>query len=882
MSQTPFRTVDFRTRQSQGKTNLTAPDRTKQTSELERQQRSEAEALQTVIGLNQNLATKSQDVVLEAEINNQRLIQAQLSNNRELALKARELRQQQGLADQKMLDDFDRQIEQLRNAQEITASQIKEQQTIARNAALSDFGQQFIKFSTTLAQEQADRVNEANRKIMAEGMMDGFLKFYGEENTAVDQAQDARVEVGARLDQEATKLEQEGKTNDATALRSSNGFYLYGYQEGLALKAASEFPAYLAKKKTEFLEANQVYGAKDADLQMQSFIRNATLQYLNERNLQSVPPEVLNKYLARTILSTQAKAAKEFNDANAKITKQSAIGKSIYDLRNLALPASNQVFNNETFRQDAFKIISGLYWKDPENFAANLKTAYEGLKGDSQFSGDIRAVQSFITLIENVDFFAANANEILTDFPEFIYKRDKRIKGDMNEAANEQADQIIADAMQQAAQLNDPEARIALQERLEQQAASLPSKQQIRVLNQAQRITAINKEAQEAATLRFMATNPSPAQIEAYAQAHPEQGPEWQAQMNRYADTKRKVQQSNPDVKARIDAARATINGLKMTIDPARLDADPTIKDRLNVNVKLRQEEFDRRIAQWWNSGGPKDSASIERFLKGMKDLLEAPITPDVNRSQYNSGPASRLGIKPQRVRGTNVTAPLFTQPADREKARTGALGRLDPTREVYLTPDEIVNLSAQLENGTYPQLLMDLSSNSGGLTPAEFLNAQAKKLQMPGSVVAPPSQNFYNPQRGWRSEEDSKNFAISKGLSAKNAEAFSRVIMALSSGNPTAGGGRFGLFALPTDRSAGLYDYAQQQKKDPLDPIVQMEYMFRELKSFSGIPSKKPIWTVLTSRNPEEAQLIAAYKKWFPHISTSRLRNAIQDMYRN
>jgi hypothetical protein len=60
------------------------------------------------------------------------------------------------------------------------------------------------------------------------------------------------------------------------------------------------------------------------------------------------------------------------------------------------------------------------------------------------------------------------------------------------------------------------------------------------------------------------------------------------------------------------------------------------------------------------------------------------------------------------------------------------------------------------------------------------------------------------------------------------------------------------------------------------------MEFMYQELKSFSGIPNKKSIWTVLTSRNPEEAQLIAAYKQWFPHISTSKLRNAIQDMYRN
>ena len=174
MSQTPFRSVTQRVSQSEGISDRKAPDRSKQTAELARQQNIQNQNLQTVIGLNQNFSAINQQTISEIDINNQRLVQTQLSTNRELALKARELRQRQGLADEKMLADFDNQINNLRNAQQITANQIKQQQNIARDSAITNLGESFLKFSGTLVEQRAEAINQANRQIMAGALLDGM------------------------------------------------------------------------------------------------------------------------------------------------------------------------------------------------------------------------------------------------------------------------------------------------------------------------------------------------------------------------------------------------------------------------------------------------------------------------------------------------------------------------------------------------------------------------------------------------------------------------------------------------------------------------------------------------------------------------------------
>ena len=141
MSQTPFRSVQQRASQSEGISNLQAPDRSKQTAELARQQNIQNQNLQTVIGLNQQVYAFNQQTLSEIDINNQRLVQAQLSTNKELSLKAREMRQRQGLADDKMLADFDNQITNLRNAQQTTANQLKQQQDSARDNYITNLGE---------------------------------------------------------------------------------------------------------------------------------------------------------------------------------------------------------------------------------------------------------------------------------------------------------------------------------------------------------------------------------------------------------------------------------------------------------------------------------------------------------------------------------------------------------------------------------------------------------------------------------------------------------------------------------------------------------------------------------------------------------------------
>lgn len=882
MSQTPFRTVQLRASQVDEISGRKAPDRTKQTAELARQIDIQNRNQQTVVGLQQQFASFNQQTLAEIDINNQRLIQAQLSNNKELAFKARELRQRQGLADDKMLADFDNQLRNLRNAQQITAAQLQQQQAIARDSAITNLGESFLKFSSTLVEERAERTNIANRKVMAAAMLDGFLSQLNTETTALDNAQQARVDANLTLSNAANEDEAAGRVNDAAELRSNNGFYAYGYAEGLALKAAAGFSGYLEQKQAEFEQQAQPFGKPNAFLLQQSFIRKATEDFIDENNLTSLPPEVLNKYFARTALSAQAEVVKSFNSKNNKYVKDASIQRAIADLRTAAFPYQSDgvFFDREVFTADIQKQLLILAASDPTNAAKNIKAAFDALAADAKLGENLEPIRAFRDVLFNVPFLNQFANEVFNALPDVEKGIERQIKDRRKETSAENLAALRLKLLE-LEDVTDPNERAAALEALEQQGSGLTAADQVKYQNDLNDTTIINTQAARETNERFLLSNPSPEEIRNHADLNKNQmGITEYESLLQVADKIEAREGTDASTKQQFELAKQRIAGLKPTITYGQLQADGLLRDRINQAVKARQDEFEKNYSLWVRSDS---NVTFDQFLKNNEYLLKDPIKDTEYKAGSGQLPANQMpGIKKEPIPGNpGKTAEIYSRPAERALARSGAYGTLEPDTHVYLEPRELKDLVEQYENGNTTSLLRDLA-RAAGVSPGDFLRSQQTVLDLPGTIEDPKPQSFTQTKRGFKPKRDTSDFFMNKGLRAVTADTLAQIVVLASQGNPALAQSR-GLFDFSDAEKQSLYDFGQVTSRDPVDPYTQLEYVYQKLQQFNkGTPQQKRHYVILNSSRPDSGQLRDALKALFPGMSNTLIDRAIYNMRRN
>lgn len=882
MSQTPFRSVQQRTSQTEEISNRQAPDRTKQTAELARQIDNQNKNQQTVVGLQQQFASFNQQTLSEIELNNQRLVQAQLSNNKELSFKARELRQRQGLADEKMLADFDNQILNLKNAQQITADQLQQQQALARDNSLTNLGESFLKFSSTLVAERAERTNIANRKIMAGAMLDGFLSQLNTETPELDAAQQARVSANLTLSQAANEDEAAGRDNDATELRSNNGFYAYGYAEGIALKAAAGFAGYLEQKQAEF-EKQMPFGKPNAYLLQQSFIRQATEDFIDQNNLTSVPPQVLNKYFARTALSAQAEVVKSFNTQNKKYVKDATVSRAIGDLRTAAFPYQSQgtVFDREVFAADITNQLYILTQADPLNAEANIKAAFDSLAADAKLGRNLGPLQTFVDVLNSNPYLKQFANKAFDEYPTVLDQTEKAIKEERKEQSAENLAALQLKLLE-LGDVTDPTTRNQALEALEAQGVGLTAADQVKLGRALQNTSIINKEAAKETNERFLLSNPSPEEIRNFAELNKNQmGIDAYNGLLQNADTIEQREGTDAATKQQFEQAKQRIAGLKPTIDQPALQQDGLLRDRINQAVRARQDEFAKNYSLWVRSDS---NVTWDQFLKQNEYLLKEPIA----ESEYKPGSGQlptnqQPGVKKEPIpTNPGKSAEFYSRPTERALARSGGYGKLDPDTHVYLEARELADIVGKYENGTTTSLLRDLS-RAAGVSPGDFLRSQATLLDLQGTVEDPKPETYTQQRRGFMPNTDSSNFFMQKGLRAVTSDTLAQIVVVASQGNPSLAATQRGLFDFGEADKNALYEFGQITSRDPVDPYTQLEYVYQKIEQFSkGTPQQKAHYAILTSSRPDSNQLRNALKALFPGMDISLIDRAIYNMRRN
>jgi len=884
MSQTPFRSIQQRVSQSEGISDRKAPDRSKQTAELARQQNIQNQNLQTVIGLNQNFSALNQQTVSEIDINNQRLVQTQLSTNRELSLKARELRQRQGLADEKMLADFDNQINNLRNAQQITADQIKQQQNIARDSAITNLGESFLKFSGTLVEQRAEAVNQANRQIMAGAMLDGLLSGLNTDTSEVDQAQDARVEANLALSDAANTDEREGRINDATELRSNNGFYAYGYAEGIALKAAGSFSAFLKQKQQAF-EQTVPFGKPDAYILHQSHLRKVTEEFIDQNNLASIPPQILNKYFARTALSAQAEVASEFNTKNATYVKRVQVETSVAQIRTAGFPyQQNAFFDENVFSKDLTNQLYTLVAADPINATANFKKAFDALVADAKLGGNLLPVQSFINTVDNNPFLQQFGNEAFEAYPTFLKGEEDRAR----EERNRNSAEALAELQLQTQQLDDVTdiaTRSQILEQIQQQGsnAGLTAADQVKLGNTLNNTSVVNTRAAKQTTERWLSEMPRTAEeVRQYADNNRTQmGTDAYEELQRIADRYDKRESTDPNTAATFKQLKESIASLVPTIKQSEFQADATLRDRVNQAVENRQLELQRRYNLWVRSDS---SMSFQEFVKQNDFLLKNAITQsEYKQGQVNTPQQPAPGVKLEAVpNNPGKQARIYSRPAERQVARAGGYGTLEPESNVYLEPREVLDQVTQYEARVTTPLLKDLA-RAANVSPGDFLRAQAKLMNIPGTVEDPKPESFTSTKRGFQPIYDTSTFFMNKGLRGNAADALAQVVMSASAGNSGMAGTQRGLFDFNDAEQTQLYDFASSSKRDPIDPYTQLEYVYAKILSFrNGTARQKAKYAYLTSSKPTTNQLKSAFKDLFPGMDSVLIDRAISNIRSN
>lgn len=857
MSQTPFRSVGQQRRTEATNVKRSAPDRTRQTNELARQQNLEFDNLQTVIGIDQKLQLSNRLVLSDAELRNQQLVMAQLSDNLQLSQEARKLRQAQGLEDQKMLDDFDRQILNLRNAEQVTANDIKQQQAKNQLDSITSFGESLLNFSTTLTEKNIEEQNQANRQLQAKGQFDALMRRAGNPETDLNQAQDARAAIGTDLNLKANELESQGLDNDATQLRSSNAFYRFGFQEGLALKAANGFQGSLDTAIAEFIEKGQLYGSKDALVKVQQFIRNFSIDYIDKNGLQALPEEILSAYFSRPMLVAQSKAVGKFNEVNNKVTKDLVVGTGINKLMTYVTSTNDSSVDPAQFDATVTKEALAIIAADPTNAKANLLRLYNSIYNGTRYSEDpskSSTVDRFISALSQDPNLLPYVDPIVSQFQEDEYKRDQRIEKQAEKAEKDAADEFLNNTFRAAEGITSAEEMSRLKQEAFQSPEYLnaPPDQQMRMREKLLDLKVSDSVSIQIQNDDFEASNPTAAERRQYAEDNRGFGTDFYNEQMAQADKQDKVIKQYDST---LTAYKARIVNIQPMLPSGTILAQGS-KEKYRALVKVRQAELESRFKNWYQSKSDvPDAEEVDKFFQRQHDLYEKVEQKDleaaINDKIDGDGTSITGAAGAAQINVNGKDRFDYTDKVLREKAQGGTLGTLDPTEGIFLSKGEVVSLTAAYEkDGTVAPLLQNLIDNSN-TSVEEFLEGQASLYGMSGSVVKPGRQF-----RGvWNKTTSVRTYYSNKGYSKTASLSFQAIANMYDLDKSE-------IYLLEGSSLKQYEEFASANKLDKNDPNTRMDFLDNYVRRHQGRPERgmNRAYQILNSTNPTLDDLVDAW----------------------
>jgi|14BtaG_2_1085337.scaffolds.fasta_scaffold01457_2 hypothetical protein len=858
MSQTPFRSVGQQRRTEATNVKRSAPDRSAQTNELARQQKLQFDNLERVINIDQKLQLANDQVLSDAEIRNQQLVMAQLSDNLQFSQEARKLRQSQGLEDQKMLDDFDRQILNLRNAEQVTANDIKQQQSINQLNSITTFGESLLNFSSTLTKKNIEEQNQANRQLQAKGQFDALMRRAGNPETNLTQAQDARAAIGTDLNLKANELEGQGLDNDATQLRSNNAFYRFGFQEGLALKAANGFQGSLNTAITEFIENGQLYGSKDALVKVQQFIRNFSIDYIDKNGLQALPEEILNAYFTKPMLVAQSKAIGTFNETNNRVTKDLAVGTGINKLTMYVTATSTSALDDPEFRETVSKELLGIVAVDPVNAQRNLMNMYKSIYSDTRYSEDPSksgAVMRVLAAIKADANLSPYYSQIYSQFQDDEKQRDNRIEKAAEDAEKEQAELFINNLRSKAQSTSTNEGINDLKQSayLDPMFLNATGAEQDKMRRAIQDLGPKDSASIQIAVAEFEESNPTAEQREQFVKDNAGYGPEFVETQMAKARVQRQVIKQYKDT---LDIYKAKIaNTIPKVLVNSSNKLEFGADKKYEALILKRKNILEQRFNAWFQTQqSTPDQKKVKDWFETQEDLYTEVEQKNLN-NELNGNSGERDGTSIKGTEGapqgtySGGTAFNYTGQSLRNKAVSGRLGTLDPTEGVFLTQSEVIYMTEAYEkNGSVGPVLQDLVDNSN-VTVEEFLEGQAKIFNMPGSVVKPGTQfrGVWNETTSVRSYYSNLGYSKTVSIAWQSAYTFFNK-------------GKDEIFPLTEDAEKTYQDFAKYAQFNPKDPNTRMNFFDALVKRHSQVSnSGSRAHQILNSTNPTVNQLVEA-----------------------
>ena len=875
------------------RSDLQAPDRTRQMAAAARNEMQQLQASHEALNASKRFQNFNEKVLEERAIEQQRLEAANLSTNTRLANQAKQILGKQELDNQRRRIEEQDQIRRMQRSQDVIRNQLQLQRGEQDANALSNFGEQLLNFSETLYKQKAERINQANQRLQAQGQLDGMLKEYGQGNDLLNSVQSLRVANGMRIDNEARQLEREGKYNDATNLRAHNGFYVNGVQEGIAIKGGLELKGYLQAAKDKAIDLGFLkFGDQNADQKLQLFLQEKTIDFMIERGLTALPAEIQNKYLAKTLITAQSAVMMEFNEANREFTIDASIGLARNQIRTSARVP-------DTFAEDLPNMLNQLFGKDPENFSENLGKVFKDLKADTYESGDMTALDTLVTVIESDSRLLAAGQDVISDYLKYQDTFDKAQAKAADEAAEELAARLKATAQDELHTITDVTVLSDRRDFYWQQSENLPLKHRGPFREWLGKQKASNLTASINSNDLFLSSpGVTPELIRKRIELNPGMPQSERDRLAKAARSFENLATVHPLYKSTLASAKLKIQSLRPSLPEALLNQKPELKEQVTAVIKNRQEELEIRFQAWVTDGqGEKNADAMDDWMSRQKDLLDNKIVFDdstdsipeltQNEGEFEFGAANALNFKTQPIPNQNTNAVFFTGEKARASARSGSLGRLDSETGVFLSPPEIVKLVNSYEKtGEIDPLLRDLATQAV-TTPKEFLEDQAALWGMPGQINDPEPTIVVSPVTQRVPRQAAMDFALKEGLSRRGAIWFASVMMSESRGNPRAEHDKvngvytgYGLFAHRLSRRDALFAFAKEQGKDKSDPTVQMQFAMSELRRYKDSPKFGHVWAAITTPNASDKQLADAQESWmrYHHSLYEKRKQALID----
>ena len=868
-----FRTVEYQGQRAERQGYIAAPSgQAALDANADFQQRQIVRAQEGVNQANQ-MALRNNERLDAVAIDNQRLVAAQSSARNEAVLRSTQMLGEQRLRNMQLRDGWQSEVQRLRLTHQTMRDEFNTRLNSQQTESLTQLGSNIAQFSSTLWKQQAEGINKRNQEVQAQGLMDELMGFGSttiQDLSKVDVSQYQRLARQGENALVANQLEQNGRPVDATRIRSDNPFYLYGRSEGQVLKAQGELPAYLTKVKQEAQDSGLlVKGDPNADVALGVILNTAARKFFVEKGLTGIAPAVVAKYMGDTLIRSQALITKEFNAENRAYVKD----------------AQKQVALGQA--QLAFETIG----QNPAEAAKNISQVLNaaGTDGlDDLFRGFVlQANQTGNRApIDNLMLDPRMAYKV-GEYSQFQQQWQETAARNADKANKEYAQRIEGSFLAKLSEANPGDVP-GIREEFTQLARTLPIELAGPLLDKISKTSIADASSANTALDDIIELTP-PAQLPAAIARFKAENPTLPNSVVQKADKALKAFEKamSPDAQQALEEAQSLVLG---TIDPkttALRKINPTADQQINAIVKARKEELVRRAKVYFQRPG----ASVDGFRNWLQqnnqDLIKKPISADANGNFPELGQrakptptssAAPVPVTPYRNR--NVT--FFVTQNERNKLIQGHYGRVNATKAIVLTPNEVQAAAVSYEAGNGHLALVKQLAGRVGMTPEALIMNQAALHGMPGRLEPPKDTRQTSVyQRGTGNGQQVKpdyarSFALSAGLSQRGATWFATIIKDESGGNPNAlhdsdaqgNPTGFGLFGHRNSRRESLFAFAKQRGMPPSDPLTQMEFAISEIKT--SYPS---VWTKITAPNPTSNQLWTAMKDWLRFSETVHTR---------